>query len=252
MVIDPIKHRARNQFNRAALTYDLNCSVQNTVCLQAIQVLLNHQKVFDNIADFGCGTGESTNGLMKHLECKRCYAVDFAEKLLTVAKNKLSYIDKIEWIHCDFDQPIKIAKPLDLIFCNMGLQWSSDVVKTLHLWQGYLKHHGLLLFSVPRADNFPELKEAIKPDFLNDKEIADVLKANGYYLITQRFKRFEVQFTHQLEALKALKATGTNYNKTTIHPIQGLKPLKTDHIFINSNVSQLTYEIGIYLVRSDL
>ena len=252
MPIDPIKNRARNQFNRAALTYDLSCSVQNTVCLQAIQVLLNHQKVFDNIADFGCGTGESTNGLMKHLKCKRCYAVDFAEKLLTVARNKLSYIDKIEWIHCDFDQPIKISKPLDLIFCNMGLQWSSDVVKTLHLWQGYLKYQGLLLFSVPMAGNFPELKETIKPDFLTDREMTDALESNGLNLIEKKFERIEVQFTNQFGSLKALKATGTNYNKTNTSPTQGLKPLKPDHIFINSNVSQLTYEIGIYLVRNDL
>lgn len=249
MVIDPVKNRVRSQFNRAALTYDLSCSVQDAICLQAIQILLKHQNVFDNIADFGCGTGQSTNGLLRYLDCKHCYAVDFAEQLLAVARNKFSYIDKIGWIYCDFDQPIKFAKPLDLIFCNMGLQWSSDVVKTLHLWQRYLKHQGLLLFSVPMAGNFPELKENIKPDFLTDREMTDALESNGLYLIAKKFERIEVQFTNQLSALKALKATGTNYNKTTTSPKHGLKSLKTDHFFINSNVSQLTYEIGIYLSR---
>lgn len=251
MLIEPIKSKVRDKFNQAASTYDLNCSVQNSVCLKAIQLLLKHQNVFDYIADFGCGTGESTNSLLKHLECKRCYAADFARKLLMVARNKLSYIDKIEWIHCDFEEPIKLANALDLIFCNMGLQWSTDMINTLCLWRSYLKQQGFLLFSVPMAENFPELKEDIKPKFLTDKEITGIVASIGMNLVAKNFESFKASFTNQLQALKALKATGTNYNKTNIRPNQGLNTFKPDNFFKDPNVSELTYEIGTYLIRND-
>ena len=248
-MFDQIKNKVRDKFNRAALTYDQSCSVQNAICLQAIYLLLNYQRIFDNIVDFGCGAGESTRHLMKHLNFNYCYAVDLAERPLAVARSKLSYASKINWIHSDFDQPIRITKPLELIFCNMGLQWSNDIPRAIHLWQNYLNNQGLLLFSIPITGNFPELKEAFKPSLLNHKEIAYILKADGWHLVTQEFKSVEVQFNNQIEALKALKATGVNYNKTITHQRQGLTPLKLDRIFTNPSVNQLTYKIGIYLAR---
>ncbi len=249
MMIDPIKQRIRNTFNRSALTYDQYCAVQNTICRQSIQLLLNHQKVFDSIADFGCGTGESTRLLVKYVDFNHCYAMDFAERLLAIAQKKLSHISKIDWIQSDFDHAIKIPKPLELIFCNMGLQWSSDISKTIKLWHQYLNDHGLIVFSIPLAENFPELKKSFTPIFLNHNAVVDILKINGWHVVTQEFKYITVQFNNQFEALKALKATGANYNKSTHYEMQGLSPIKLDQIFVSPNLNQLTYEIGIYLAR---
>jgi malonyl-CoA O-methyltransferase len=249
---DPIKRKVRNQFNRAALTYDSHCSLQNAIGFEAIHMLLNFKNNFDTIADFACGTGESTSSLTKHINFKHCYAVDFAEQLLAVAKGKFSNFNTIEWVNCDYDEAINFSKPLDLIFCNMGLQWSCDISKTLKLWQSYLKHHGLVLFSIPIAGNFPELRQTIKPEFLTDNEVTDILETNGLYEISKKIARFEMQFSNPIDAIKSLKATGTNFNKRVPSLNQGLKKLQIDDVFINSQVSQLTYEIGTYLVRSDL
>jgi malonyl-CoA O-methyltransferase len=249
---DPIKRKIRNQFNRAALTYDSNCSIQNPICLEAIQILLNHSNNFDAIADFACGTGESTLNLTKHINFKQCYAIDFAEQLLAVAQDKLSHCHPVMCIQADYEQPIYFSKPLDLIFCNMGLQWSCDIAKTLKLWQRYLSNQGLIVFSIPMAGNFPELKETMKPKFLSDNEVTDSLKAIGLHCISKKIERIEVQFSDPMAALKVLKATGTNQNRSISSSAQGLKKLQISEIFINSQVSQLTYEIGIYLVRSQL
>lgn len=250
MLNDPIKRKVRHQFNRAALTYDFSCSVQHAICLQAMQLLTNYQRVFNSIADFGCGTGESTDFLIKKLAFTHCYAIDFAEQLILVAKSKLAHINNIEWVHSDFELPITFNQPLDLIVCNMALHWSSDVLNTLRLWQTYLIQQGLLLFSVPMAGNFPELKASIKPNFLTDQEMTECLKSTGLSLVAKNFSRFGIKFANQFDALKALKATGANCNKITNVGANGLKPLKTEHIFINSTINQLTYELGIYLVRN--
>jgi malonyl-CoA O-methyltransferase len=252
MTIDQTKKQIRNKFNRAAATYDNYCMTQRAVNNHAMQLLLNYQRVFNTIADFACGTGESTNCLMQHLKFKHCYAVDLAEKLIAVARNKNPNLKNIDWIHSDFDQPLNITQPLDLIFCNMGLQWSCDFHQTMHRWQNYLEKHGLILFSVPMPGNFPELKEAVKPIFLSDCEIIDGLKTNGLRLVTKVFKSFEESFTSQLEVLKSLKATGTNHNKKISQPNHGLKHLNTNDIFINPHVKKITYKIGIYLAMKNL
>lgn len=247
-----IKNRVRNQFNRASLTYDRNCSVQNAICLQAIYMLLEYRSIFNNIADLACGTGESTYLLTKNLDYKYCYGVDFAEALLAVASNKLSHLKRVKWMHRDYEQPIEFVKPLDLIFCNMGLQWSDDLNKTLSLWKTYLVDEGVLLLTMPMANNFPELRRKVRAKLLTDSEITDILELNELNMIQKTTKTFVVNFTSQIAALKSLKATGANYNKSIPDPCQGLKSLKIDEVFIDSKVNHLTYEIGIYLLSKKL
>jgi malonyl-CoA O-methyltransferase len=249
MLTDQIKNKVRKQFNRASTTYDLNCSVQNTVCLQAIHLLLDYQKNFESIADFACGTGESTNNLMKHIDCKKCYAVDFAEKLLAVAQEKLSHIKKVQWLCHDYEKPIKRIPSLELVFSNMGLQWSGDALKTLSLWHTYLKPGGMLLFSLPLSGNFPELKGGCKPGLLTEKKLITDIGLAGFKLIRKSFASYETEFSNQFEALKALKATGTNNRKSLNSLTTGLKPLRVKDIFINENTKKLTYKIGVYLAR---
>lgn len=247
-----IKGKIRNNFNRAASTYDQHCSVQNTICQHSIRLLLKHRIVFNNIADFGCGTGESTFHLMKYIKFNRCYATDFAEQLLAVAQSKFPDDVKINWIHGDFDQHIKINTPLELIFCNMGLQWSVDVSKAINLWHQYLKNNGLLLFSIPMAGNFPELRANCKPTFLTHLEIIDILSINNWQLVDFEFKHLKIKFKNSFETLNSLKAVGANYSKTMHQIVQGLSTINYKQIFLNPNLNQLTYEIGIYLAKKKI
>lgn len=244
-----MNRKAHHQFNRAALTYDAHCTVQRTMSQHAIQMLLQHQQSFDHIADFGCGTGESTRLLLRHLEYKYCYCVDFAEKLLEIAKNKFVHRNDLKWIHANFDHPLAFDQPLELIFCNLGLQWSSDVLNTLTLWKRHLQPHGFLLFSVPTINNFPELQTDVKPKFLTDVALTEMLDTVGLQVTTKQVQRVVVPFSSQFEALKSLKATGTNHHKATHEPVHGLQSLRTDRIFTDPSISQLTYDIGIYLTH---
>jgi len=237
------------QFNRAATTYDQHCSVQQMIGEQALKLLIPYQQSFNHIADFGCGTGLSLQLLIKYLSFNHCQAIDFAESLLTMAKTKIPATKSIEWIQADFDQWIPKLKPCQLIFSNMALQWSSNIIKTIHLLQSYLSHQGVLLFTIPLANNFPELKAEYKPKFLDHQQVITLLIDSDWQLVTTHQQSMVIPFSNQLEALKALKATGTNCSENHIPVPKGLRRIKPEQFFIVPFLNQLTYHLGIYLVR---
>lgn len=84
------KIKIKYNFNHACKTYDKHCNVQNKICEKTIQLLLNHKNYFENIGDFACGTGESTKQLVKNIQYKKCFGIDFSENLLNNARNAYS------------------------------------------------------------------------------------------------------------------------------------------------------------------
>ena len=243
-----LKYKIQQKFNAAAKSYDQSASIQNEVAKQAITTLLLHQQVFQYIADFACGTGESTRHLAEHIQYKACYAIDFANQLLACAKTKFTGNEPIHWLSCDFDKRLCHLPLLDLIFCNMGLQWAANFSKTISLWNEYLKPNGLLLFSLPLATNFPEIRHAFKPHFLSHEQLLSACTLKRFTAIDTQHHTFQLQFSSALAALRYLKATGTNHNDTPTR--KGLTTPRLTQIFHPPKTPQtLTYEIGIYLFR---
>lgn len=245
---EQIKKKIRQRFNKAAKTYDAHCSVQNQICHYSLKCLHEFGSDFHHIADFACGTGESTLRLGQHINFKYCYALDFAKQLLTIAQNKLLEHEHIEVIEADFEQSLPISNKLDLVFCNMGLQWSNDIAKTLNLWHSYLDDNGLLLFSMPTSNNFKELVPRYKPNFMAHQQIVSLLCKQKWALLLADMTEITQSFDHPLAALRSLKATGTNYSKGT-YDKPGLSSMNFKQAFINPADTKLTYQVGIYLAR---
>lgn len=244
-----IKNTIQNRFNKAALTYDDHSIVQKKILHLTIDLLLKEKNTFQNIANIACGTGECMLALRDNINYLHCYALDLSEKMLTVAKNKCKNDYRIQWIHADFEQQDWLTSELDLIFCNMGLQWSLHLDKTLILWQNYLHKNGLLVFSVPLHNNFPELYSQVKPEFISHRKIVSILRNNGYKILEYHLESIIEKFPNQMSALKALKATGTNGDKKAGRVHYGLKRIDLNNIFIEPQCNQLTYKIGIYLAK---
>lgn len=249
-----IKQKIRHHFNRAAATYDAHCAVQNTICQHAIQLLKRYHHNFEHIADFACGTGESTLQLSNAVNFTHCYAVDFSEDLLAVAQAKLAHLQNMSVICSDFEQKINLNKPLSVILCNMGLQWSDSIQASIRLWQQYLSDDGWLLFSIPIDGNFPELQSTYTLTSPSHQTVMNTLATENYRLIASDMHDITDVFNDPISLLKALKATGANYNKTISPSSRGLSPLALRKIFTTPNnkiltYKILTYKIGIYLAR---
>ena len=67
-----LKVKLQTNFNKAAPSYDQNCTIQNEICKQSIELLLLYENHFNYIADFACGTGESTKQLIQSVNYQQC------------------------------------------------------------------------------------------------------------------------------------------------------------------------------------
>lgn len=233
-------------FNRACKTYDQHCSVQNKICHASITLLLKHASNFKVISDLACGTGESTRQLIDNIEYQTCYAIDFAEKLLNQAKSKLPA--DIKLVLSDFDALSFIDEEVDLVFCNMGLQWSLNLANTLSCFNKSLRWKGWLIFSMPIFGNFPELKDEYKLEMLTHEEITKTLENADFELVEHAMHIYCEQFPTPYAALQSIKKVGAN---TTMiqHKTQRISREEIHTMFIDPKVSNLTYQIGIYVAR---
>ncbi len=242
--------RIKSNFNHSVDTYDSHCTVQNAVCDEAIELLIKYSNSFNCIADFACGTGESTKNLIENVNYRKCYAVDFSEKLLNTAKGKLDH--QVEFILSDFDHSLFDDDHLDLVFCNMGLQWSINIANTIKLFSHYLSNNGLMLFSVPLEGNFPEIKELYKLKSLSQQQIVKALEAADLSLIEYKQQIYKQRFLDSYGALRSIKNVGANYNMRLSKKISvGLSRSHIKELFVNPNIPTLTYEIGVFLAKKN-
>lgn len=244
-----ITQKIRTQFNRCVRTYDQNCDIQCQVCDRAIELLLRYQNQFEDIADFACGTGESTLRLVQAVKYKNCYATDFAENLLFLARKKFNSQNQVVFVASDLNKPVIAASCLDLIFCNMALQWSTNLAQVVQLFYQCLKQQGILLFSMPIEGNFPEINLPFKPTLPSHETIIEILQRSDFIVLDCKITILSTPFASQFELLKSLKAVGANYCKSEKHRPRGLSKLNIEPIFNAPSHTQLTYKNGIYLAR---
>lgn len=249
-----IKNSIRASFDRAWQTYDDYCTVQQTTATHLLEVLLTQSRHYDTVADFACGTGINTQLLMEHIPLySRLYAIDFSPKLLAVAENKHKEA-KMQYILSDFDISLFPQCHLDLIFCNMGLQWSLDLTHTLKLFHTYLNDEGIIAFSMPLCGTFPELKPPYKNTCHSVDYIQQLLAKLQFELLYFDQKVEVKPYAHALDAIKSIRAVGANcfIDKCPNQPPKGILPkryVKEMFVCQDQDTVSLTYHLGIFLAR---
>lgn len=243
-----MKEKIRSCFNSAWETYDKHCAVQRKICKDCIDLIPCFGNYFNTIADFACGTGISTQHLVTHVKYKTCYAIDIAENLLAIANEKLINKD-IKFILSDFDNPVFGENYLDLIFCNMGLQWSLDLEATLNLFNFYLNKSGLMIFSIPIEGNFPEIKKPHKNAMHKIEVVKKILEKTHFKVLRFCKKTYVEKFNSPHHALSSIKAIGAN---CLFSPKENkLLGLSRNHM-IKSNQPTLTYQVAIFMAMAGL
>lgn len=126
----------------------------STHILDTIQQYDTFLESLRHVADLGCGTGEDIHWwatLMNNDDPPQpynfnCFAVD-------VDGNKLASVPKLPNIHTvenKFDAENLFPVIIDLIWAHDSLQYSTNPLHTLRMWNSYMNVNGMLLLSVPQ------------------------------------------------------------------------------------------------------
>jgi len=237
-----LKNKVRHQFNRAASTYDHNNHIQIQALIRILKCIVKRRKQFKTVIDLGCGTGESTVGLLNTIQYEYMLAVDIADQLLDLAVKKCDGY-QVQFLNADFDAVNFKNNCFDLMMINMGLQWSLQLPQTLKQLSNSLQVGGILAFTMPLVGTFIELAADKTNPFVHGEHMIHLLATLGFSQIEFKTYIEQQRFESEVLRLKSIKAVGA----TTLLP----KMNDNNNVLINHNHlahdPTLTYRIGIFI-----
>ncbi|AKS43182.1 malonyl-ACP O-methyltransferase BioC [Wenzhouxiangella marina] len=149
------------QFGRAADSYDGHAALQREVGERLMERLDGLRFEPQRILDLGCGTGAQSQALHQRFPGARLIASDLAGPMLVQAARRRGWWRKrFDLVQADA-RALPIAEDsLDLVYCNLMLQWCEDPAAVFANLRRALKPGGLLLISTFGLDTLRELRQA--------------------------------------------------------------------------------------------
>ncbi len=155
------KTRLKNNFDRAATTYDEHAVVQKIV-LNELLDQLNYLVIKPKtIIDLGSGTGLASKTLKKLYPKATLIQSDLSFQMLKQAAKKQRWqLYKDKFVQTDIQAlPFK-HNSVDLIFSSLCLQWSEDFVEVFREIRSLLKPDGVMIFSTLGENSMKEFRTA--------------------------------------------------------------------------------------------
>ncbi len=176
---------ARN-FSRCAAVYDKYSNIQRLAASELMKELPDSN--FEHILEIGCGTGSYTQLLRERFKHASIKAVDIAEKMVDVARQKLKNC-KVEFSVEDAED-MDLESGYDLITSNAAIQWFELPGKAIEAYKGGLKDNGALTFSVFGPLTFKELEGALEKALTGD----DLSVASRGFLSKETLEKMLARF----------------------------------------------------------
>ncbi len=146
-------------FNQAAITYDEAAVLYREVGERMLDRLEYVKLQPKCILDAGANTGHFSRVLAKKYPSAHIFSADIAEAMLRVAKQQCSF-EREHYLGADIDFLPFEDHSMDLVFSDLVLQWSPDLLHSLRELQRLLTPEGVLIFSIYGPDTVQELRES--------------------------------------------------------------------------------------------
>jgi malonyl-CoA O-methyltransferase len=149
------------QFSRAAGSYDQHAELQREVGERLMDRLDGIKFKPTTVLDLGCGTGVQAQALHTRFPKARLIASDLSGAMLKQARGRRGWWKKrFELIQANARALPLAEDSLDLVFCNLMLQWCEAPEQVFASLRRALKPGGLLLVSTFGLDTLHELRQA--------------------------------------------------------------------------------------------
>jgi malonyl-CoA O-methyltransferase len=213
-----LRQAIKRAFDQASRTYDSAAVLQSAVrqqCLERLELIKLDPR---RILDVGAGTGHSSIALARRFKGARVAALDLSTGMLAEASKRRSLFTKIELICGDAGGlPIQ-SQSVDIIFCNLVLQWCADLDLVFREFNRVLRPQGLLTFSTFGPDTLWELRQAFSHvddhqhvnRFADMHDVGDILISAGLVEPVMDADVFTLTYDDVMGLMKDLKAIGAN------------------------------------------
>lgn len=154
------RRAVRAAFERAAPGYDACAALQAAVRANLAERLDLVTLQPARILDAGCGTGGAQRALFGRFPRAAVLALDFAPAMLRQARRAKPWFRTLHAVAGDCSALPLADGTVDLVFCNLMLQWLDDPEPAFREFRRVLAPRGLLLFSSFGPDTLQELRAA--------------------------------------------------------------------------------------------
>jgi malonyl-CoA O-methyltransferase len=232
----PDKHWVGRSFGSAAHGYDRVAGLQRTVGARLLSLMPDRVRPPGAIVDVGTGTGYFAAELADLYPESRLIALDIAEGMLRVARDRFEYPEVCRCVCGDAEALPLADRSVDLVFSNLAIQWCTDLAGVFREFRRALKPGGVALFSTFGAQTLSELRNAwaVVDDYSHVNVFADVdmvataLREAGFAEIALETETRALEYNDVYSLMRELKGLGA-HNVTIGRPrhLTGKKALQT-------------------------
>lgn len=235
------KELVKSRFEKSIETYDKTAIVQKKMAEELTENICEYCGTdFQDIFEFGSGTGFLTNCINKNIKYKSYTANDIVEKSEKFIKE---IIPTCKFIPGDIES-IDIDAQFDLILSNASMQWIGNLDDLLLKFKKMLKPEGYFAFTTFGDQNFSEIKETTGLALNYLKTETFIQKIEKYFTISFIEERTTtILFDTPFDILKHIKNSGTNGIQTINWTVKKLRDFERYYSlrFSKNGKVRLTY-----------
>ena len=224
------KHQVRQNFGRAATSYEKHDVLQQEVQSALLERLDFYTADPVRIVDVGAGTGRGTALLKKRYAKAEVIAIDLALPMLRAAKQHASWRKPFQRVCAEATALPLADHSADVLHSNLCFQWIDDLQALFGECVRVLKPGGLLAFSSFGPDTLKELRaswaEADQQPhvsrFLDMHDVGDAMLAAGLRDPVLDVHRYTLTYSEPRKLLEELQGLGaTNADQTRDRGLTG-------------------------------
>jgi malonyl-CoA O-methyltransferase len=204
---------ARARFSRAAATYSTAARLETEVGARLLE-RLDYVKIAPRrILDAGSGPSREARALAERYRGAQVIALDFALPMLPRRGRIARWLGRGALALCaDFARLPLADGSVELVWCNLALQWAADPLAVLREFERVLAPEGLVLFSTLGPDTLKELRAAAGStrvhEFIDMHDIGDMLIAAGFSAPVMDMEMLTIDYGAGARLLEDLRASG--------------------------------------------
>jgi len=227
----------RRAFSRSASGYDAAAALQHEVEKRLLEsldyfALRQGQDATDPrvVLDVGCGPAHAAATMRKRWPKAQVIALDLALPMLREAKKQAGWWKPFQRVCADLRALPLAEASVDVLFCNLSLQWVDDLPAAFNGFRRVLKPGGLLVCSTFGPETLQELRDAFEQaddtphvsPFPPIAQFGDALMLAGFRDPVLDRDRFTLTYDDLPALMRELRAMGaTNALRQRRHTLTG-------------------------------